>query len=100
MFAARRSRSSVLDGNRGPELTAEQLESPRIPRAPSTPDLVPGRDYSPLPGDPRWSLAEDEPARGPRRGRFALGRRLLPALAATGIGFVLGVAVAWALGVI
>jgi hypothetical protein len=96
----RNSEPSVLDGKGNGELTDAQLEAPRIPRAPSTPDLVPGRDYSPLPGDPQW--VEPRPLRqaSPRRGTFALGREAFSALVATGIGFGLGVVVAWALGVI
>ena len=108
MPGKRKPPPSILDGKRDGELTEAQLSAPRIPRAPSTPDLVPGRDFYPLPGDPSWPELKPEPQSEPapvaparpRRGTFVLGREALPALVATGIGFGLGVAVAWAIGVI
>jgi hypothetical protein len=99
MSQARRADSSNLGGRRNWELSDAELEAPRIPRAPSTPDLVPGRDFHPLPSDGSWPR-EPEPSERARRGAFALGRGAFPALLATGVGFGLGVAVAWAIGVI
>jgi len=111
MSSARRFDPSIVGGKRNGELTEAELEAPRIPRAPSTPDLVPGRDFYPLPGDASWpahtasraaaSWSEaPAPTQRVRRGTFALRRGAFPALIATGIGFGLGVAVAWAIGVI
>ena len=106
-LGARKSQPSVLDGKRGGELSAVELEAPRIPRAPSTPDLVPGRDFHPLQGEPlslrvepRRREERSASLEGPGRGTIVRGREALPALLATGIGFGLGVAVAWAIGVI
>lgn len=83
-------------------VTDSLLVSPRIPRAPSTPKLKMGRDFMPLPGDPDYQeLVEARrlPTHTPRQ-RSSFRRDVMPALVATGIGFGLGVALAWSAGLL
>ncbi|MDF3065205.1 MAG: Serine/threonine protein kinase [Polyangiaceae bacterium] len=78
------------------------LMSPRIPRAPSTPKLKMGQDFMPMPGDPEYDQLQEtrrEQTHVPRRGSH-FRRDLVPALVATGIGFGLGVVMAWSAGLI
>jgi serine/threonine protein kinase len=83
-------------------VTDSLLVSPRIPRAPSTPKLKIGQDFMPLPGDPDYQLMHE----GRRlqthvpRGRSHFQRDVLPALVATGIGFGVGVVLAWSAGLL
>jgi serine/threonine protein kinase len=83
-------------------VTDSLLMSPRFPRAASTPKLRMGQDFLPMPGDPDYQELVD--ARGshtrlPRR-RSNFRRDVMPALVATGIGFGLGVVLAWSAGLL
>jgi eukaryotic-like serine/threonine-protein kinase len=83
-------------------ITDSLLVSPRIPRAPSTPKLRMGQDFMPMPGDPDYDdLAEARRSHThmPRR-RSNFRRDIMPALVATGIGFALGVLMAWSAGLL
>jgi serine/threonine protein kinase len=83
-------------------MTDSLLVSPRIPRAPSTPKLQLGQDFMPLPGDPDYqSLHEARRSQThvPRR-QSSFRRDIMPALVATGIGFALGVVLAWSAGLL
>ncbi|HYQ16643.1 MAG TPA: serine/threonine-protein kinase, partial [Polyangiaceae bacterium] len=78
------------------------LVSPRIPRAPSTPKLRMGQDFMPMPGEPEYqeiSEARRSQTYMPRR-RSNFRRDVMPALVATGIGFGLGVVLAWSAGLL
>jgi serine/threonine protein kinase len=83
-------------------VTDSLLMSPRIPRAPSTPKLKIGQDFMPMPGDPDYQSMQD--ARRVQthvpQGRSHFQRDVLPALVATGIGFGVGVALAWSAGLL
>ncbi len=83
-------------------ITDSLLVSPRIPRAPSTPKLQMGQDFMPMPGDPEYDSMLDarrSQTHVPRR-RSTFQRDVMPALIATGIGFGLGVVLAWSAGLI
>jgi serine/threonine-protein kinase len=83
-------------------VTDSLLVSPRIPRAPSTPKLEMGQDFMPLPGDPDYRRLQDarrSQTHVPRR-RSNFRRDVMPALVATGIGFGLGVILAWSAGLL
>ncbi len=78
------------------------LVSPRIPRAGSTPKLRMGQDFLPMPGDPGYQQLLDSrhsQTQVPRH-RPGFGRDAMPALVATGIGFGLGVILAWSAGLL
>jgi eukaryotic-like serine/threonine-protein kinase len=78
------------------------LMSPRIPRAPSTPKLRLGQDFMPMPGDPEYDRLQEarrSQTYVPRR-RGGFRRDVMPALVATGIGFALGVGLAWSAGLL
>jgi len=83
-------------------VTDSLLVSPRIPRAPSTPKLQLGHDFMPMPGDPDYQALQDarrSQTHMPRR-RSKFQRDVMPALVATGIGFGLGVVLAWSAGLL
>lgn len=83
-------------------VTDSLLVSPRIPRAPSTPKLQMGQDFMPMPGDPDYQALQDarrSQTHMPRR-RSNFKRDVMPALVATGIGFGLGVVLAWSAGLL
>lgn len=83
-------------------MTDSLLVSPRIPRAPSTPKLQLGQDFMPMPGDPEYQALQDArrtQTHVPRR-RSTFRRDVMPALVATGIGFGLGVVLAWSAGLL
>ena len=83
-------------------VTDSLLVSPRIPRAPSTPKLQLGQDFMPMPGDPDYQSMQDarrSQTHMPRR-RSNFRRDVMPALVATGIGFGLGVVLAWSAGLL
>lgn len=83
-------------------VTDSLLVSPRIPRAPSTPKLQMGQDFMPMPGDPDYVALQDarrSQTHMPRR-RSNFKRDVMPALVATGIGFALGVVLAWSAGLL
>jgi serine/threonine-protein kinase len=85
-----------------PRVTDSLLVSPRIPRAPSTPKLRMGHDFMPLPGDPDYQQmveARRSQTHMPRR-RSSIGQGLAPALIATGVGFSLGILLAWSAGLL
>jgi serine/threonine-protein kinase len=78
------------------------LVSPQIPRAPSTPKLRMGQDFMPMPGDPEYQqLAEARRSqtRMPAR-RSNFRRDVMPAVVAMGIGFGLGIVLAWSAGLL
>lgn len=78
------------------------LVSPRIPRAPTAPKLRMGQDFLPMPGDPGYreiTEAQRSPTHVPRQAS-SFKRDVMPALLATGIGFGLGVALAWSAGLL
>ncbi len=79
-------------------VTDSLLVAPRFPRSASTPRLEAGTDFMPSQGEPKWREAEerDSPTR-PARVSGA-GRNAWPALVATGIGFGIGVLIAWLSG--
>lgn len=83
-------------------MTDSLLLMPRIPRAASTPKLRLGQDFMPMPGDPDYvELVEARRSQtlGPRpRSKFR--RDVMPALLATGVGFGLGVVLAWSAGLL
>jgi serine/threonine protein kinase len=83
-------------------MTDSLLITPRIPRAGATPKLRLGQDFMPMPGDPEYQVlveARNSQTRVPQR-RSNLRHELMPALVATGIGFGLGVALAWSAGLL
>ncbi len=83
-------------------MTDSLLVSPRIPRAPSAPKMEIGQDFMPMPGDPEYDSmleARRSQTHMPRR-RSNFRRDVMPALIATGIGFGLGVVLAWSAGLI
>jgi len=81
-------------------VTDSLLVAPRIPRSASTPRMEVGKDFMPLPGDPGWEdIAERRSVTRLPEIRRA-GRNAWPALIATGIGFGLGVIIAWVSGVL
>ena len=87
---------------RAPRVTDSLLVSPRIPRAPSTPKLRIGHDFMPMPGDPDYQQMQEarrSQTHTPRR-RSRIGQGLTPALIATGVGFSLGVLLAWSAGLL
>jgi eukaryotic-like serine/threonine-protein kinase len=91
-----------VDMPRVSRVTHSLLVSPRIPRAPSTPKLRMGQDFMPMPGEPEYDElleARRSQTRLPRR-RSSFQRDVVPALVATGIGFSLGVVLAWSAGLL
>ena len=81
-------------------VTDSILVAPRFPRSASTPRLEVGKDFMPSPGEPGWEEAEQRrlTTQAPRLQRSA--SNAWPALIATGIGFGLGVIIAWLSGAI
>ena len=80
-------------------VTDSLLVAPRFPRSANSPRMEAGKDFMPSQGEPGWAEAEERrlstlapPVRRPGRA--------WPALIATGIGFGLGVAIAWLSGAI
>jgi eukaryotic-like serine/threonine-protein kinase len=81
-------------------VTDSLLVAPRFPRSASTPRLEAGKDFMPLPGEAGWE--EIEARRSPTNlpGLRRTTRNAWPALIATGIGFGIGVLIAWLAGVL
>lgn len=79
-------------------VTDSLLVAPRFPRPASAPRLEAGKDFMPTQGEPGWEEAQDRriSTRAPELRRS--GRNAWPALIATGIGFSLGVVIAWLSG--
>ena len=91
-----------VDMPRVAPVTNSMLVSPRIPRAPSTPKLKLGQDFMPMPGDPDYEQlleARRSQTRMPSR-RSHFRRDVMPALVAMGIGFGLGIVLAWSAGLL
>jgi serine/threonine protein kinase len=79
-------------------VTDSLLVAPRFPRSASTPRMEVGKDFMPAQGEPGWEEAADRQfATLPPRKRGG-GRNAWPALIATGIGFGIGVIIAWLSG--
>jgi serine/threonine protein kinase len=84
-------------------VTDSLLVAPRFPRSASTPRLEVGKDFMPSPGEPGWEEAEERrlTTHPPRLRRpSSSSSNAWPALIATGIGFGLGVIIAWLSGAI
>jgi hypothetical protein len=81
-------------------VTDSLLVAPRFPRSASTPRLEAGTDFMPSPGEPGWEEIEARraPTHVPSLRRTS--RNAWPALIATGIGFGIGVVIAWLCGVL
>jgi serine/threonine protein kinase len=102
--APERSFGSVIPVHmpNAPRVTDSLLVSPRIPRAPSTPKLRKGEDFMPLQSDPDYQDVDDarrSQTHVPKR-RTSLRRDIMPAVIATGVGFGLGVVMAWSAGLL
>jgi hypothetical protein len=83
-------------------VTDSLLVMPQIPRAANTPKMRLGQDFMPMPGDPDYEEmheARRSQTRVPAR-RSNFRRDVMPALIATGIGFGLGVVLAWSAGLL
>jgi serine/threonine protein kinase len=85
-------------------VTDSLLVAPRIPRDAGTPQLQVGTDFMPRPGEAGWEqieaqrAAQSTPTRQPSLRRAS--KNAWPALVAIGIGFAIGVVVAWFSGVL
>jgi hypothetical protein len=79
-------------------VTDSLLVAPRFPRSASTPRLQAGKDFMPSQGEPGWAELDDRqhPTLPPKA--LGAGRNAWPALIATGIGFGIGVIIAWLSG--
>jgi eukaryotic-like serine/threonine-protein kinase len=76
------------------------LVAPRFPRSANSPRLEVGKDFMPRQGEPGWAEAEERRLSTQAPQARPAGRNPWPALIATGIGFALGVAIAWLSGAI
>jgi len=81
-------------------VTDSLLVAPRFPRSASTPRMEAGKDFMPSPGEPGWAQAEARRLTTLAPVRRRKGGNAWPALVATGIGFGLGVLIAWLSGAI
>lgn len=81
-------------------VTDSLLVAPRFPRSANSPRLEVGKDFMPSQGEPGWAEAEERriSTQAPQLRRT--GRNAWPALIATGLGFGLGVLIAWLSGAI
>ncbi len=81
-------------------VTDSLLVAPRFPRSANSPRMEVGKDFMPSQGEPGWAEAAEHrlSTRAPQPRRP--GRNAWPALIATGIGFGLGVLIAWLSGAI
>jgi serine/threonine protein kinase len=84
----------------GRGVTDSLLIAPRIPRSANAPRLQAGKDFMPSQGEPSWAEAEARRISTQAPEQRSSGRNVWPALVATGIGFALGVAIAWLSGAI
>ena len=81
-------------------VTDSLLVAPRFPRSASTPRLEVGKDFMPSPGEPGWEEAQERRLSTQAPRLRSAGSNAWPALIATGIGFGLGVIIAWLSGAI
>jgi serine/threonine protein kinase len=79
-------------------VTDSLLVAPRFPRSPSTPRLELGKDFMPSPGEGGWEDAQARRQSTQVPVRRSGVRNAWPALIATGIGFGIGVVIAWLSG--
>jgi serine/threonine protein kinase len=81
-------------------VTDSLLVTPRFPPSGTTPRWEPGKDFMPRPGEAGWEeiQARRVPTNQPTLRRTS--RNAWPALVATGIGFAIGVVIAWLCGVL
>ena len=81
-------------------VTDSLLVAPRFPRSANSPRLEAGKDFMPRQGEPGWAEAEERriSTQAPTVPRST--GNAWPALIATGIGFSLGVVIAWLSGAI
>ncbi|MEO8905661.1 MAG: serine/threonine-protein kinase [Polyangiaceae bacterium] len=79
-------------------VTDSILMAPRFPRSPSTPKLEAGKDFMPAQGDTGWEEVEQKRHSTQASMRRSGARKAWPALLATGIGFGIGVIIAWLSG--
>jgi len=81
-------------------VTDSLLMAPRFPRSANSPRMEVGKDFMPTQGEPGWAevQARRQSTRAPQLRRR--GHDAWPALVATGIGFGLGVIIAWLSGAI
>jgi len=81
-------------------VTDSLLLVPRFPPSASTPRLEAGTDFMPSPGEPGWEEIEARRAPTHSLSLRRTSRNAWPALIATGIGFGIGVVIAWLCGVL
>ena len=81
-------------------VTDSLLVAPRFPRSASTPRMEAGKDFMPLPGAAGWEEIESRRAPTELPSLRRTGRNAWPALIATGIGFAIGVIIAWLSGLL
>jgi serine/threonine protein kinase len=79
-------------------VTDSLLVAPRFPRSASTPRLQAGKDFMPSQGEPGWAELDDRQYPTLPLKSLGAGRNAWPALIATGIGFGIGVIIAWLSG--
>ena len=79
-------------------VTDSLLVAPRFPRSANSPRLVVGKDFMPSQGEPAWAEVEARRLTTQAPHVRRAGRNAWPALMATGIGFGLGVLIAWLSG--
>jgi len=81
-------------------VTDSLLVAPRFPRSANSPRLELGKDFMPAQGEPNWAEAEERRLSTLTPKARRAGHNAWPALIATGIGFSLGVIIAWLSGAI
>jgi len=81
-------------------VTDSLLVAPRFPRSANSPRMEVGKDFMPSQGEPGWAEAEERRISTQAPVERHTGRNAWPALIATGIGFGLGVIIAWLSGAI
>lgn len=81
-------------------VTDSLLVAPRFPRSANSPRLEVGKDFMPRQGEPGWAEVEERRLSTQAPAVRGTSRNAWPALIATGIGFGLGVIIAWLSGAI
>jgi eukaryotic-like serine/threonine-protein kinase len=79
-------------------VTDSLLVAPRFPRSANSPRLEVGKDFMPRQGEPGWAEANQRRVSTQAPTARRTGRNAWPAILATGIGFGLGVIIAWLSG--